>query len=399
MLFRRDLERTPVPMDRDTHLHFLRILRDGADLQGLEAYTTDPVRFVHREEVDWSDPDWVGDAPNQTSVGTPPPATANGVRREVEGVAPSPSKDKAARTNAPTKTYYDVLQVRPEAEPKAIKAAYRWFAIKYQPDVAFDPDVARQMAELKAAYSVLGDPIRRKRYDAELLWGVGMMDTSESEGSPGTPAEATGNLPPVHRAFARKLGLVLGLVLVAAAAGVGGLSPWNGLQEKRLESIVSQTHDWPPDEVALEPGAKFKVTLRTRCSSGQLDYVLTLVPLFKSPQYSTDKQQNPPPPDGPSKVLPPIDPWKDYDKGLDDFRGATERAIMVAAKHFPLTLHFFDKDGFDRLSFSVPLAEFAKLIDSDGHPYDLNANGKAACRNETYLQFTSCDLGWKTTTP
>ena len=160
-------------MNRDTRLHFLRVLRDGADLQGLEAYTTDPVRFVHRDEVDWSDPDWVGDAPNQTSVGTPPPATANGVHREVGGVSALSPKDTAARTNAPTKTLYDVLQVHPDAEPKAIKAAYRCFMIKYQPDVAFDPDVARLMAELKAAYSVLGDPIRRKRYDAELLWEGG----------------------------------------------------------------------------------------------------------------------------------------------------------------------------------------------------------------------------------
>ena len=183
VLFRRDLERTHVPMDQDTRLHFLRILRDGADLHGLEAFTTDPIRFVHRDEVDWSDPDWVGGVPIPTSVGTPPPATANGGRREMEGPAPLPSKDEVAHASAAARTYYDVLQVRPDAEPEAIKAAYRWFAIKYQPDAAFDPDVARQMAELKAAYAVLGDPIRRKRYDAELLWDGQGMDTSGADHS------------------------------------------------------------------------------------------------------------------------------------------------------------------------------------------------------------------------
>ena len=156
-------------MDQDTRLHFLRILRDGGDLHGLEAFTTEPIRFVHRDEVDWSEPDWVGEAPNPTSVGTPLPATAK--------------KDTAPRTEAPTKTYYDVLQVRPDAEPKAIKAAYRWFAIKYQPDVAFDPDVARQMKELNDAFAVLSDPIRRKRYDAELLWDGQGMDTSGADHS------------------------------------------------------------------------------------------------------------------------------------------------------------------------------------------------------------------------
>ena len=201
-------------MNRDTRLHFLRILRDGADLQGLEAYTTDPVRFVNRDEVDWSDPDWVGDAPNQTSVGTPPPATPKDARSEVEGVAPLPAKDRAARTNAQTKTYYDVLQVRPDAEPKAIKAAYRWFAIKYQPDVAFDPDVARQMEELKAAYAVLADPIRRKRYDAEMLWeghSVNEVEAPDNQGActsaivPTEGSERNGRSMTLPSTFAQRL--------------------------------------------------------------------------------------------------------------------------------------------------------------------------------------------------
>ena len=346
-------------MDRDTRLHFLRILRDGADLQGLEAYTTDPVRFVHRDEVDWSDPDWVGDAPNQTGVGTPPPATA---------------KDTAPRTNAPTKTYYDVLQVRPDAEPKAIKAAYRWFAIKYQPDVAFDPDVARQMAELKTAYSVLGDPIRRKRYDAELLWEAETMDTGKREGNPGTSGEAAGNPPPVHRSFARRLGLFLAFVLVVIVVGVGGLWLRTELQEKRLENIVSQTHDWPLQEMALEPGAKFKVGLRTRCSNGYLDYLLIVEPEVEPPRS--------------------IDPAASG--GGEDVRkyiAAREHAVQTAMRHLPFGLTFFDKDGFERLSFSA--SPIQQTLDSEGHIYRLEVNGKAACHGETYAQFASWSPGWR----
>lgn len=98
VLFRRDLLRTPVPMDRDTHLHFLRILRDGADLHGLEAYTTNPVRFIHRGDVDWSDPDWVRDAPTQTNVGYPSPATDDNASCAVENPAPLPSKGAIPNT-------------------------------------------------------------------------------------------------------------------------------------------------------------------------------------------------------------------------------------------------------------------------------------------------------------
>jgi hypothetical protein len=61
---------------------------------------------------------------------------------------------------------YDVLQVCPDADLAAIRAAYRARARAFHPDVSRDPDAARRMRELNAAYEVLSDPERRARYDA-----------------------------------------------------------------------------------------------------------------------------------------------------------------------------------------------------------------------------------------
>ena len=58
---------------------------------------------------------------------------------------------------------YEVLQVRPSAEPEVIRAAYRVLARKYHPDLGGD---ATRMVALNDAWDVLGDPARRAAYDA-----------------------------------------------------------------------------------------------------------------------------------------------------------------------------------------------------------------------------------------
>jgi curved DNA-binding protein CbpA len=58
---------------------------------------------------------------------------------------------------------YEVLQVRPGAEPEVVRAAYRVLARKYHPDLGGD---ATRMVALNDAWDVLGDPVRRAAYDA-----------------------------------------------------------------------------------------------------------------------------------------------------------------------------------------------------------------------------------------
>ena len=61
--------------------------------------------------------------------------------------------------------YYKILGVDPDADDKAIKAAYRRLARKYHPDVSADEDAEEKFKELAEAYEVLKDSDKRAQYD------------------------------------------------------------------------------------------------------------------------------------------------------------------------------------------------------------------------------------------
>lgn len=63
--------------------------------------------------------------------------------------------------------YYDVLGVAPDAGAAEIKRAYRQLAKRYHPDISGE-DRAASFREVSRAYGVLGDPVRRRTYDAAL---------------------------------------------------------------------------------------------------------------------------------------------------------------------------------------------------------------------------------------
>jgi uncharacterized protein YjbI with pentapeptide repeats len=60
---------------------------------------------------------------------------------------------------------YEILQVRSDASPEVIKAAYKTLTAKYHPDRDSSKEAARAFAEIQRAYEVLSDPVRRRRYD------------------------------------------------------------------------------------------------------------------------------------------------------------------------------------------------------------------------------------------
>lgn len=64
-------------------------------------------------------------------------------------------------------TYYDLLGVEPGAGAEEIQRAYRLLALRHHPDVAPGEDPAT-MAAINDAWSVLGDPVRRRSYDVAL---------------------------------------------------------------------------------------------------------------------------------------------------------------------------------------------------------------------------------------
>ena len=64
--------------------------------------------------------------------------------------------------------HYAVLGLGPSAEQIVVKAAYRALAMEYHPDrVGDDEATHKRMAEVNAAYEVLGDPDARSAYDEE----------------------------------------------------------------------------------------------------------------------------------------------------------------------------------------------------------------------------------------
>ena len=61
---------------------------------------------------------------------------------------------------------YEVLGVKRDATEAAIRAAYRKLAKKYHPDVnPGKPEAAERFKTIGAAYDLLSDPEKRKRFD------------------------------------------------------------------------------------------------------------------------------------------------------------------------------------------------------------------------------------------
>ncbi len=89
-------------------------------------------------------------------------------------------------------THYELLGLPPHASQDEIRAAYRALARRHHPDTQYDVDAAaadrsrQTMAALNAAWAVLGDPARRRAYDAEL--GGGRLGPRAAG-----PVGATGN--------------------------------------------------------------------------------------------------------------------------------------------------------------------------------------------------------------
>jgi len=63
-------------------------------------------------------------------------------------------------------TYYQILEVAPNATIEEIKVSYKKLALKLHPDKNLDkPDATEKFQELLEAYEILSDPEKRKAYD------------------------------------------------------------------------------------------------------------------------------------------------------------------------------------------------------------------------------------------
>jgi hypothetical protein len=92
-------------------------------------------------------------------------------------------------------TYYDTLQVAPNANPAVIRASYRALSQQYHPDR--NPDdlerANRYMKRINEAYEVLSDPARRARYDeiiADARDAERTNDAASENVHPSTPPDS-----------------------------------------------------------------------------------------------------------------------------------------------------------------------------------------------------------------
>ena len=82
---------------------------------------------------------------------------------------------EAIRERMEFRDYYKTLGVRRDASDEEIRKAFRGLARRFHPDVAKDKaEGERRFKEINEAYEVLGDPEKRRRYDA--IGAQGMAD-------------------------------------------------------------------------------------------------------------------------------------------------------------------------------------------------------------------------------
>ncbi len=80
--------------------------------------------------------------------------------------------------------HYKTLGISRRAKPEEIKAAYRFLAKRFHPDL--NPGNLRaeeRFKEISVAYETLSDPLERKRYDFKLMYG-GTLNYPPGAGSP-----------------------------------------------------------------------------------------------------------------------------------------------------------------------------------------------------------------------
>jgi len=184
----------------------------------------------------------------------------------------TPRRDRRAEARAPARTLYAALGVTPRVSGEQITQSYELLRTRL---VAAhdDESAAARLAEVSAAYDVLGDPGSRREYDRSLRTGsppvtapAPASDASAERArtdAPGVAAPAPG--PPAAAAATRAasmtwrppvFGLIGGCLLVlignleyalefASAYGIGGKSFYDWIDVRDLTAGLPR-HDWYP---------------------------------------------------------------------------------------------------------------------------------------------------------
>lgn len=91
------------------------------------------------------------------------------------------------------KSYYEILQVHPDASQEVIRAAYRALSTKYHPDKDPSQEGLAHFKQVQQAFETLSDPIRQRQYDVEHEVNSWEPSRQSSSNSPDGEANPTRN--------------------------------------------------------------------------------------------------------------------------------------------------------------------------------------------------------------
>ncbi len=91
------------------------------------------------------------------------------------------------------RTLYVVLTLKRTATVDEVRSAYRRLARQWHPDVCREPDAAEQFKVITAAYQVLSDDLKRRKYDA----GLALAATVRTQTTPSWVCDR-GYVPPLR---------------------------------------------------------------------------------------------------------------------------------------------------------------------------------------------------------
>lgn len=166
-----------------------------------------------------------------------------------------------------SKSYYDILQVLPDATQEEISESYRQLARRFHPDRFVHGsrqwrEANEKLKELNQAYETIRDPQKRSEYDAAFLWRFdsGINDYSRAD-SAGDVAVSEGNHS-TSRLYAKTLVILLFLLWAVPLIVVSVLSEKSGLSSvyrPEKPAQVRSLHTNPIDraEIILIPAGWF----------------------------------------------------------------------------------------------------------------------------------------------